>query len=197
MSYIEFQNISKEYNTGGNSIFALKDASFSVEKGELAIILGASGAGKTTALNILGGMDTATSGHVMVDGSDITTYGKKQLTQYRRTDIGFVFQFYNLVPNLTALENVELASQICNDSLNAEQTLAKVGLEQRIKNFPAQLSGGEQQRVIHCPGTGKKSETAALRRAYRCPGLQYRKTDSSTFTGYLSQGEDHGTDHHP
>lgn len=147
MSYIEFQNITKEYNTGGNAIFALKDASFSVEKGELAIILGTSGAGKTTALNILGGMDTATSGHVMVDGSDITTYGKKQLTQYRRTDIGFVFQFYNLVPNLTALENVELASQICNDSLNAEQTLAKVGLEQRIKNFPAQLSGGEQQRV--------------------------------------------------
>ena len=147
MSYIEFQNITKEYNAGGNAIFALKDASFSVEKGELAIILGASGAGKTTALNILGGMDTATSGHVMVDGSDITTYGKKQLTQYRRTDIGFVFQFYNLVPNLTALENVELASQICNDSLNAEQTLAKVGLEQRIKNFPAQLSGGEQQRV--------------------------------------------------
>ena len=147
MSYIEFQNITKEYNTGGNAIFALKDASFSVEKGELAIILGASGAGKTTALNILGGMETATSGHVMVDGSDITTYGKKQLTQYRRTDIGFVFQFYNLVPNLTALENVELASQICNDSLNAEQTLAKVGLEQRIKNFPAQLSGGEQQRV--------------------------------------------------
>ena len=147
MSYIEFQNITKEYNTGGNAIFALKDASFSVEKGELAIILGASGAGKTTALNILGGMDTATSGHVMVDGSDITTYGKKQLTQYRRTDIGFVFQFYNLVPNLTALENVELASQICNDSLNAEQTLAKVGVEQRIKNFPAQLSGGEQQRV--------------------------------------------------
>lgn len=147
MSYIEFQNITKEYNTGGNAIFALKDASFSVEKGELAIILGASGAGKTTALNILGGMDTATSGHVMVDGSDIITYGKKQLTQYRRTDIGFVFQFYNLVPNLTALENVELASQICNDSLNAEQTLVKVGLEQRIKNFPAQLSGGEQQRV--------------------------------------------------
>ena len=147
MSYIEFQNITKEYNTGGNAIFALKDASFSVEKGELAIILGASGAGKTTALNILGGMDTATSGHLMVDGSDITTYGKKQLTQYRRTDIGFVFQFYNLVPNLTALENVESASQICNDSLNAEQTLVKVGLEQRIKNFPAQLSGGEQQRV--------------------------------------------------
>lgn len=147
MSYIEFQQITKEYNTGGSSIFALKDASFSVEKGELAVILGASGAGKTTALNILGGMDTATSGHVLVDGSDITTYGKKQLTQYRRTDIGFVFQFYNLVPNLTALENVELASQICEDSLNAAQTLKKVGLDMRMKNFPAQLSGGEQQRV--------------------------------------------------
>ena len=147
MSYIEFQNITKEYNTGGNAIFALKDASFSVEKGELAIILGASGAGKTTALNILGGMDTATSGHVMVDGSDITTYGKKQLTQYRRTDIGFVFQFYNLVPNLTALENVELALQICKDPLDAMAVLEDVGLGERAANFPAQLSGGEQQRV--------------------------------------------------
>ena len=147
MSYIEFQNITKEYNTGGNAIFALKDASFSVEKGELAIILGASGAGKTTALNILGGMDTATSGHVMVDGSDITTYGKKQLTQYRRTDIGFVFQFYNLVPNLTALENVELALQICKDPMDAQEVLEEVGLGERLDNFPAQLSGGEQQRV--------------------------------------------------
>ena len=147
MSYIEFQNITKEYNTGGNAIFALKDASFSVETGELAIILGASGAGKTTALNILGGMDTATSGHVMVDGSDITTYGKKQLTQYRRTDIGFVFQFYNLVQNLTALENVELATQICKNPFSPEMIMEKVGLKQRMDNFPAQLSGGEQQRV--------------------------------------------------
>ena len=144
---LEVKDVSYAYHTKSGETPALSHISFSVEKGELAIILGASGAGKTTALNILGGMDTATSGHVMVDGSDITTYGKKQLTQYRRTDIGFVFQFYNLVPNLTALENVELASQICNDSLNAEQTLVKVGLEQRIKNFPAQLSGGEQQRV--------------------------------------------------
>lgn len=147
MSYIEFQNITKEYNTGGNAIFALKDASFSVEKGELAIILGASGAGKTTALNILGGMDTATSGHLMVDGSDITTYGKKQLTQYRRTDIGFVFQFYNLVPNLTALENVELALQISRNPLDAKTVMQEVGLGDRLNNFPAQLSGGEQQRV--------------------------------------------------
>ena len=147
MSYIDFDHITKEYNSGGSSIFALKDASFSVEKGELAVILGASGAGKTTALNILGGMDTATSGKVLVDGADVTAFGKRQLTQYRRTDIGFVFQFYNLVPNLTALENVELASQICEDSLDAAQTLEKVGLGMRMKNFPAQLSGGEQQRV--------------------------------------------------
>lgn len=147
MAYIEFQNITKEYTTGGISIFALKNASFSVEKGELAVILGASGAGKTTALNILGGMDTATSGTITVDGADITHYGKKQLAGYRRTDIGFVFQFYNLVPNLTALENVELASQICKDSLDAAETLQKVGLGDRMKNFPAQLSGGEQQRV--------------------------------------------------
>lgn len=147
MSYIVFHHVLKEYTTGGISIQALKDASFQVEKGELAVILGASGAGKTTALNILGGMDIATDGNVIVDGQDITHFNKRQLTEYRRTDIGFVFQFYNLVPNLTALENVELASQICKDSLDAAETLKKVGLGERMKNFPAQLSGGEQQRV--------------------------------------------------
>ena len=147
MAYIEFKNVVKEYITGETSIRALDEASFQVEKGELAVILGSSGAGKTTALNILGGMDTATSGQVLVDGSDITSYNEKQLIGYRRTDIGFVFQFYNLVPNLTALENVELASQICKDSLDAEETLRKVGLADRLGNFPAQLSGGEQQRV--------------------------------------------------
>lgn len=147
MSYIEFRSITKTYTTGGISIHALEKASFCVEKGELAVILGASGAGKTTALNILGGMDTATSGSVLVDGQDITHYGKREMAGYRRTDIGFVFQFYNLVPNLTAKENVELAAQICKDSLNAEETLKKVGLKDRMNNFPAQLSGGEQQRV--------------------------------------------------
>ena len=147
MSYIEFNNIVKEYKTGETSIFALNDASFTVEKGELAVILGASGAGKTTALNILGVMDTATSGTVTVDGNEITSYGKKQLVGYRRTDIGFVFQFYNLVPNLTALENVELAVQVCPDALDPSATLEKVGLSDRMDNFPAQLSGGEQQRV--------------------------------------------------
>ncbi len=147
MAYIEFTHIVKEYATGGEAIRALDDASFSVEKGELAVILGASGAGKTTALNILGGMDTATSGQVLVDGQDVTRYTRRQLVGYRRTDIGFVFQFYNLVPNLTALENVELAAQICKNSLDAAETLRKVGLGHRMGNFPAQLSGGEQQRV--------------------------------------------------
>lgn len=147
MAYIEFNHVVKEYASEGVAIRALEDASFSVKKGELAVILGASGAGKTTALNILGGMDTATSGDVIVDGKNVSKYNHKQLVGYRRTDIGFVFQFYNLVPNLTALENVELAAQICQDSLNASETLDKVGLTERKNNFPAQLSGGEQQRV--------------------------------------------------
>lgn len=147
MAYINFKNITKEYIVGEKPIRAVDDASFTVEKGEFAIILGASGAGKTTALNILGGMDVATSGHISVDGRDITEYTREQLVGYRRTDIGFVFQFYNLVPNLTALENVELAAQVCKDSLDAAETLKKVGLGERMNNFPAQLSGGEQQRV--------------------------------------------------
>ncbi len=147
MSYIEFDQITKKYEVGEQEILALDEASFVVEKGEFASILGASGAGKTTALNILGGMDVATSGQLVVDGREVTAFDKKELTEYRRTDIGFVFQFYNLVPNLTALENVELATQICADSLDPEETLAKVGLADRADNFPAQLSGGEQQRV--------------------------------------------------
>ena len=147
MADIEFQHITKEYIAGETKIKALDDADFTVEKGELAVILGSSGAGKTTALNILGGMDTPTSGKIVVDGNDITAYNNKQLVGYRRTDIGFVFQFYNLVPNLTALENVELAVQVCKNALNPSETLDKVGLSERKNNFPAQLSGGEQQRV--------------------------------------------------
>ncbi len=147
MAFISFENVYKEYRTGDSLVRALNDANFSVDKGELAVILGSSGAGKTTALNILGGMDTATRGRVIFDGNDITHWNEAQLCQYRRTDVGFVFQFYNLVPNLTALENVELAAQICTDSLDAAETLQKVGLGDRIANFPAQLSGGEQQRV--------------------------------------------------
>ncbi len=147
MPYIEFSDVVRSYGEGSAQINALDGASFTVEKGELAVILGQSGAGKTTALNILGGMDRATSGRVVVGGRDISDAGEKDLVLFRRADVGFVFQFYNLVPNLTALENVELAAQICPDSLDAEETLAKVGLAGRLANFPAQLSGGEQQRV--------------------------------------------------
>ena len=147
MAYIEFQDVVKAYGEGSAQIHALDGASFTVERGELAIILGASGAGKTTALNILGGMDTATSGRVLVDGRDISRAGEGELVEYRRADVGFVFQFYNLVPNLTALENVELAAQICPGALDARETLSKVGLAERLDNFPSQLSGGEQQRV--------------------------------------------------
>lgn len=147
MSFISFSGVRKDYRMGEVTIHALDDVNFEIEKGELTVILGSSGAGKTTALNILGGMDTATSGSVLVDGVDLTACTKKALTRYRREDIGFVFQFYNLVPNLTALENVELAAQICKDSLNATSVLEKVGLQERMGNFPAQLSGGEQQRV--------------------------------------------------
>ena len=147
MSYIEFKNIVKEYKMGEIQIKALDNTNFSIEKGELVVIVGPSGAGKTTALNILGGMDTATSGEAIVDGKDITKLKNKELIKYRREDIGFVFQFYNLVQNLTAIENVELATQICKNSLNPEEIMDKVGLRDRKNNFPSQLSGGEQQRV--------------------------------------------------
>lgn len=147
MAYIEFKNISKVYQMGEVEIKALNKASFSIEKGELVVILGPSGAGKTTCLNILGGMDEATSGTLIIDGVEITKLKGKDLIKYRRHDIGFVFQFYNLIQNLTALENVELAVQLCKDHLNPEKILKKVGLKDRIDNFPSQLSGGEQQRV--------------------------------------------------
>lgn len=147
MSYVEFDNVRKVYKAGEVEIEALRDAAFQVEKGETAVIVGASGAGKTTLLNILGGMDTLTSGHVFLDGKEISAFSKKELTSYRRHDIGFVFQFYNLVQNLTALENIELATQICDDPLDPAEVLREVGLGDRMGNFPAQLSGGEQQRV--------------------------------------------------
>ena len=147
MSYIEFKDVVKKYQMGELEITALDRASFSIEKGELVVIVGASGAGKTTALNILGGMDNATSGKVIVDKKDITRLKGRDLIKYRRDGIGFVFQFYNLVQNLTALENVELATQICKDSLDPKEVMEKVGLKDRINNFPSQLSGGEQQRV--------------------------------------------------
>ena len=147
MAYIEFKNIVKEYKMGEVTIKALNNTNFEIEKGELVVIVGPSGAGKTTTLNILGGMDKATSGEVIVDGKEITKLNDKKLIEYRRNDIGFVFQFYNLVQNLTAKENVELATQICSDALDVNEILEKVGLADRKDNFPAQLSGGEQQRV--------------------------------------------------
>lgn len=147
MSYVEFRDVKKVYKTGEVEINALRDVDFEIEKGEFCVIVGASGAGKTTILNILGGMDTLTSGSVKLDGREISTLNKRQLTAYRRYDVGFVFQFYNLVQNLTALENVELAAQICKEPLDAATVLKQVGLEDRMANFPAQLSGGEQQRV--------------------------------------------------
>lgn len=146
-SFVEFQNVSKIYKTGEVSIQALHDVNFQIEKGEFCVIVGASGAGKTTILNILGGMDTLTDGKVFLESNEVSAYNKKQLTGYRRYDVGFVFQFYNLVQNLTALENVELAAQICTDPLDAAEVLTGVGLQDRMNNFPAQLSGGEQQRV--------------------------------------------------
>lgn len=147
MSYIKFKDVSKIYNMGEVEIKALNKTSFEIEKGELVCILGPSGAGKTTCLNILGGMDNLSSGSVIVDGNDISKYSEKELINYRRNNIGFVFQFYNLVQNLTAKENVELAVQLCKDHLDPEKILSKVGLKNRMDNFPSQLSGGEQQRV--------------------------------------------------
>ena len=147
MAYISLQHVGKRYQMGEITITAVDDISFEIEKGQFAVIVGPSGAGKTTVLNILGGMDACDSGAIRVDGQEISGYGARQLTTYRRYDIGFVFQFYNLVQNLTALENVELAAQICRDPLDAEEVLRHVGLGERLNNFPAQLSGGEQQRV--------------------------------------------------
>ena len=147
MPYIELKNVCKEYKMGEITIKALNNTNFTIEKGELVVVVGPSGAGKTTALNILGGMDSVTSGDVIVDGKNIAKFKNKELTKYRRDDIGFVFQFYNLVQNLTAIENVELATQICKKSLDPNEVIEKVGLKDRKNNFPSQLSGGEQQRV--------------------------------------------------
>ena len=146
-AFIQFEHVKKIYRSGEVEVEALRDVSFTIEKGELCVIVGESGAGKTTLLNILGGMDSLTEGKILVDGEDISAYDKRRLTAFRRSEVGFVFQFYNLIPNLTALENVEIAAKLCRDALDAATVLDEVGLHDRAKNFPAQLSGGEQQRV--------------------------------------------------
>ncbi len=145
--YIRFEHVTKSYGSGNAQINALADANFEIAKGEFCILLGSSGAGKTTLLNMLGGMDTVTSGTILFDGKDVSKFNKRELTAYRRHDVGFVFQFYNLIPNLTTQENVEIAAQLCKDPIPADEALAMVGLSERAGNFPAQLSGGEQQRV--------------------------------------------------
>ncbi|MCI9495716.1 MAG: ABC transporter ATP-binding protein [Adlercreutzia mucosicola] len=147
MAFVEFRDVSKVYQMGEVEVAAVRDMSFQIEQGEFVVIVGPSGAGKTTLLNMLGGMDSCTSGTILLDGAEVSSFSRKQLTKYRRYDIGFVFQFYNLVSNLSARENVELASQICKNPLPADEVLAAVGLEARMRNFPGQLSGGEQQRV--------------------------------------------------
>ena len=147
MAFIEFQNVNKIYHSGDVKVQALRDVSFQIEKGEICVIVGQSGAGKTTLLNILGGMDTLTDGRILLDGTEVSAFKKRQLAAYRRNDVGFVFQFYNLIPNLTALENVEIATQLCREPLDPSTVLGEVGLAERSNNFPAQLSGGEQQRV--------------------------------------------------
>lgn len=155
MAFVEFDHVTKIYQMGENRVAAADGVTFTIEQGEFVVIVGPSGAGKTTVLNILGGIDTPTSGSICLDGERISEYNNRQLTQYRRYDVGFVFQFYNLVQNLTALENVELAAQICRDPLPAEQVLEEVGLKDRMSNFPAQLSGGEQQRVAIARASAK------------------------------------------
>jgi putative ABC transport system ATP-binding protein len=156
MSYIEVRDETKQYKTGDTTIYANRNVGFTIEQGELVVILGASGAGKSTLLNILGGMDTCDSGQVIIDGNDIAQYDARQLTAYRRYDVGFVFQFYNLISNLTARENVELSAEIVPDAADPTETLIEVGLENRLDNFPAQLSGGEQQRVAIARAVAKK-----------------------------------------
>jgi putative ABC transport system ATP-binding protein len=158
MAYIELKNNTKIYQSGDTTIYANKDITFSIDKGELVVILGSSGAGKSTLLNILGGMEPNISGDVIVAGKNIASYNAKQLTTYRRNNVGFVFQFYNLIPNLTAKENVELAAQIVPDAMNPDEALREVDLTDREQNFPAQLSGGEQQRVAIARAIAKKPE---------------------------------------
>ena len=186
MKILSLKNVRKEYHTGSLTVHAVEDVSFDLSEGEFVVILGASGAGKTTLLNLLGGMDTATGGEIVLGGENITSFNKRQLTDYRRRDVGFVFQFYNLMPNLTALESVEIAVEICDDHLDPKTVLESVGLGDRLDNFPAELSGGEQQRVSIAR---QKPQVDTMRRADRRARLRYRQKDTQTFTGFIPRAK--------
>ena len=192
--FVEFEDVCKYYQTGSVKIAAADHMNFYVDKGEFCIIVGPSGAGKTTLLNILGGMDSCDEGHVWLDGRDVSRFSEKALTTYRRYDVGFVFQFYNLVQNLTALENVELASEICRDPLDPAQTLTSVGLGERLNDHPVRRPAAAGS---HCPGPGQKPQAPAVRRAHRCPGLQDRQTGAGAFAGDLPQDRTHRHRDHP
>ena len=194
--FVKLQDITKIYKMGEIKIRAADNISFSIDKGEFVVIVGPSGAGKTTVLNILGGMDTATSGTLLVDGDEITAYNPRRLTEYRREDIGFVFQFYNLVPNLTALENVELALQICRDPLDARKVMEEVGLGDRLNNFPAQLSGGEQQRVSIARALAKNPKLLLCDEPTGALDYNTGKSNSQTSAEYVpGAGNDCDRDH--
>ncbi len=194
--FVTFEDVSKVYHSGEVEIRAVDHISFTIGKGEFCIIVGPSARAKTTVLNMLGGMDACSGGSITVDGTRVSDFNARQLTTYRRHDIGFVFQFYNLVGNLTALENVELAAQICKDPLDAATVLDEVGLSARANNFPGQLSGGEQQRVAIGPRACQESEAPALRRADRRARLCDGQADPETFAGYLSAKGRDGRGHH-
>ena len=196
MSFVEFHDVSKIYTMGENKIYAADKVNFTIEQGEFCVIVGPSGAGKTTVLNMLGGMDTVTEGKILVDGAEISSFNERQLTDYRRYDVGFVFQFYNLIQNLTAKENVEIASEICRKPLGAEETLRNVGLAERMDNFPAQLSGGEQQRVSIARAHRQKPQTAAVRRADGRARLRDGQEHPQTLAERLPRERQDGHRHH-
>ena len=195
-AFVTFEDVSKVYHSGEIEIRAVDHISFTIEKGEFCVIVGPSGAGKTTVLNMLGGMDACSGGTITVDGTLVSGFNARQLTTYRRHDIGFVFQFYNLVGNLTALENVELAAQICKDPLDAATVLNEVGLSARANNFPGQLSGGEHSGSDSPPACGEKSEAPALRRADRRARLCDRQADPQALAGHLPAKGCDGRGHH-
>lgn len=195
-AFVEFENVSKIYKTGDVEVHALTDASFEIQKGEFCVIVGESGAGKTTLLNILGGMDTLSKGTVRMDGRDISHFNRTQLENYRRYDIGFVFQFYNLIPNLTALENVEIAAQLCTDAIPAEDVLRAVGLHDRMQNFPAQLSGGEQQRVSIARALAKKPKLLLCDEPTGALDYETGKSILKLLAGYLPPRRHDRRHHH-